>query len=121
MHLGRALADSTNDSKDKDENEDKRKQDQQKGDQQGKPHSRRRDGNGSKGSVSLGRDPLPMSMNQREAPLASVTLPMVDRSLLDCWMWVSWTHRLNLCPGMLLQDTERFQNRYRALKISNVE
>lgn len=69
MHLGRALADSTNDSKDKDENEDKRKQDQQKGDQQGKPHSRRRDGNGSKGSVSLGRDtPPPHEQEPKRGP-----------------------------------------------------
>lgn len=32
LHLGRALAGATNDSKERDEKEDKRKQDQQEGD-----------------------------------------------------------------------------------------
>lgn len=85
LHLGRALAGSTSDFKERDENEDKETR-SIGGTLAGRAISPQGEMAWVKGKSVLGRQRHPKSRNKRETPLTSVTPPRTDRSLLDWWM-----------------------------------
>lgn len=74
---------------------------------------------GGEGQVKGHNGHAPISWER--CPCPSATLPRENRSVLDWWMQVPLTNMLELSPGIFMQNTQRFQNRDRVLKISDVE